>query len=113
MKENQINWSDFEKVKMHIGTILKAEVFEKAIKPAYKLQIDFGKYGVKQSSAQITKLYNTSDLVGRQVVAVLNFPPKQIADFMSECLILGGLGEKGEVTLLTTERKVENGTAIS
>jgi len=112
MGTENITWADFEKIKLHIGTIIEAEVFVKAIKPAYKLKIDFGELGVKQSSAQITKLYNVEELINRQVVAVMNFPPKQIANLMSECLVLGSLGNEGEVTLLTSERPVPNGSAI-
>lgn len=107
-----ISWKDFEKVEIHIGTILKAEDFPKAKNPAYKLTIDFGPLGIKKSSAQITKLYKKEDLPGKQIVAVTNFPPKQIADFMSECLVLGAVGNDKEVTLLTCDNMVENGLKI-
>lgn len=107
-----ISWQDFEKVEMHVGTILKADDFPNARKAAYKLQIDFGPLGIKKTSAQITKLYNKEELIGRQVIAVTNFPPKQIADFMSECLVLGAVGKEGEVTLLSTERNAQNGLRI-
>ena len=107
-----ISWNDFSKVEMRVGTILEAEIFKEAKKPAYKLIVDFGEFGQRKTSAQITKLYNTSDLIGKQVVAVVNFPPKQIANIMSECLILGGLENDGEVILLQPERKVTNGTKI-
>ena len=111
LKNNPINWEDFEKVEMRVGTIVEAEVFKEARKPAYKVVIDFGSYGMRKSSAQITKLYQPENLIGKQVVAVVNFPPKQIANMQSECLILGAVdGEK--VTLLTSDRKVENGMRI-
>ncbi|MEW7280877.1 tRNA-binding protein [Aquimarina sp. 2201CG1-2-11] len=113
MSKEQISWSDFSKIDIRVGTILTAEIFEEARNPAYKLSIDFGALGVKKSSAQITKLYQPEDIVGKQVVAVVNFPPKQIANLMSECLVLGGLGEDKEVILLQTERNVENGTKIA
>lgn len=107
-----ISWDDFEKVIMRVGTITQAQYFPKALKPSYKLTIDFGSHGIKQSSAQITNLYSLEDLVGKQVVAVVNFPPKQIADFFSECLVLGVYNEKNEVVLLQPERPVQNGGLI-
>ena len=110
---NQIAWDDFKKIEMRIGTIVSAEVFKEVKNPAYKLKIDFGDFGIKKTSAQITKLYNPEDLLGKQVVAVVNFPPKQIANMMSECLVLGGLGNNKEVTLLTGDKKVANGTLIA
>jgi len=97
---------------MRCGTILSAEPLEDARKPAIKLRIDFGPEGIKQSSAQITALYQPQDLVGKQVVAVVNFPPKQIGKFMSECLVLGGV-EGPIVTLLTPDSPVPNGTPIA
>lgn len=108
----EINWNDFEKIDLRVGTIIEAEYFEEAIKPAIKVRIDFGKLGLKKSSAQITEKYKPSDIIGKQIVAVVNFPPKQIASMMSECLILGSLSDDG-VTLLTTEGEVENGSKIS
>ncbi len=109
-----LSYSDFEKVEMRIGTILEAKVFEKARKPAYQLQIDFGDFGIKKSSAQITEKYpNPEVLVGKQIIAVTNFLPKQIANFMSECLVLGVIGDENGVTLLTTDKPVENGLLIS
>ncbi|MBI1225618.1 MAG: tRNA-binding protein [Bacteroidetes bacterium] len=108
-----LNWADFEKIEMRVGTIIAAEDFPKAKKPAYQLTIDFGEFGVKRSSAQITKLYEKADLVGKQVIAVTNFPPKQIANFMSECLVLGVVGDEKEVTLLQPERQVPNGLRIA
>lgn len=107
-----ISWSDFEKVDMRVGTILTARNFEKARKPAIQLLIDFGPLGIKKSSAQITALYDPQELVGRQVIAVVNFPPKQIADFMSECLVLGIYNEQQQVVLLQPERPVANGDKI-
>lgn len=109
---NDIEWSDFTKIEMRVGTVLSAEVFEKARRPAYILLVDFGKYGTRKTSAQITKLYQPEELVGKQVVAVVNFPEKQIANIMSQCLVLGAVGEDGEVTLLTPNKDVENGMRI-
>lgn len=107
-----LTWNDFMKVDMRIGTIVSAEVFHEVKNPAYKLIIDFGKLGKRKTSAQITALYTTEQLVGKQVVAVINFPPKQIANIMSECLLLGGIGENKDVILIEPERSVENGTRI-
>ena len=109
-----ISWNDFEKVDIRTGTILRAEVFAEARKPAYKLWIDFGpEMGTKKSSAQITAHYTAPELVGRQVVAVVNFPPKQVGPFMSECLVLGIPGTDGTVILLVPERATSNGLKIS
>ena len=107
-----ISWEDFEKIDMRVGTILAADDFPKARKPAYRLKIDFGPLGIKQSSAQITDLYTKEELPGKQVIAVVNFPPKQIADFISECLVLGIYAEDNNVVLLQPERKVENGVRV-
>ena len=113
--KHQINspltWGDFLKVDMRIGTIVSAEHFEAAHKPAFKIHVDFGVLGIKKTSAQITTLYNPEDLIGKQVVAVVNFPPKQIANIMSECLILGGVTENS-VVLIQPEQKIKNGTKI-
>ena len=109
--EDNLNWQDFEKVEIRTGTIIAAEVFHEAKKPAYKLTIDFGELGIKRSSAQITKRYTTEELMGKRVVAVVNFPKKQIATLMSECLVLGAV-EGDEVTLLTTDKEVKNGLRI-
>ena len=108
----KLTWDDFMKVEMRVGTILSADAFKEARNPAYKMIIDFGEFGERKTSAQITALYQPQDLIGRQVVAVINFPPKQIANLMSECLVLGGVGENREVTLIGPERKVKNGTRI-
>jgi len=107
-----ISWEDFEKINIQTGTIVEIDDFPKARKPAYKLKIDFGKSGIKQSSAQITKHYTKEQLIGQQVVAVVNFPPKQIADFFSECLVLGVYDENNDVILLKPERNVDNGSKI-
>ena len=110
---NQISWADFEKIDIRTGTIIKAEHFPEARKPAYKLTIDFGpELGVKQSSAQITKHYTPDHLIGRQIIAVVNFPPKQIATFISECLVLGVYDEHKEVVLLQPDQKLSNGLKI-
>ena len=108
----ELTWDDFTKVEMRVGTIISAEIFEEARNPAYKMLVDFGAYGIRKTSAQITKLYQADALVGKQVIAVLNFPPKQIANLISECLVLGVIGEGKDVTLLQPERGVENGARI-
>lgn len=113
MATEPLTWPDFEKVEIRTGTVLAAEPFPQARKPAYKLTIDFGPLGIKRTSAQLTALYRVDELVGKQVVAVVNFPPKQIATFLSECLILGAVGNDGTVTLLQTERDTENGLRIA
>lgn len=107
-----ITWDDFEKIDIRVGTITEVSDFPKAKKPSYQLKIDFGEMGVKQSSAQITKYYQKEDLLGKQVVAVVNFPPKQIANFFSECLVLGIYTDKKDVVLLKPDQKVENGWKI-
>lgn len=111
--DSAITWADFEKIEIRTGTILAAEAFPQARKPAYKLTIDFGESGIKRTSAQLTSLYTVAELVGKQVVAVINFPPKQIATFMSECLVLGAIADDGSVTLLQTERPTKNGLRIA
>jgi len=107
-----IQWPDFEKIDLRAGTILEVSDFPKATKAAYKLTIDFGELGIKKSSAQITDLYEKQSLIGKQVIAVVNFPPKQIANFLSECLVLGVYTDKKEVVLLTPDKKVSNGWKI-
>ena len=108
----QITYADFERVDIRVGKILQAEDFPKARKPAYKLWIDFGAIGIKKSSAQITGLYRKDDLTGRLVVAVVNFPPRQIADFMSEVLVLGVVLDDDEVVLLQPDKDVPLGKRI-
>ncbi|TDP57412.1 tRNA-binding protein [Flavobacterium dankookense] len=109
----EINWNDFEKVEMRIGTILEVNDFPEARKPAFQLLIDFGSaIGIKKSSAQITKRYTKEELVGKQIVAVVNFPRKQIGTFMSECLVLGSVGDDNDIVLLTSDIEVENGLRI-
>ncbi len=113
MKSNaNIEWSDFTKVEMRIGTIISAVEFKEVKNPAYKMQIDFGEFGIKKTSAQITKLYTLNDLLGKQIVAVINFPSKQIANMMSECLVLGVIGNEKDVVLLNPDRKVKNGSRM-
>lgn len=105
-------FSDFIKIDIRVGTIIEAKVFEKAKKPAYKLKIDFGDdCGEKKSSAQITDLYSAEELIGKQVLAVVNFPPRQIADFMSEVLVLGTYSDGG-VVLITPDKPVKNGDKL-
>ena len=107
-----ISWTDFEKIDLRTGTIVEANEFPKARKPAYRLMIDFGSLGRKQSSAQITAHYTPGELVGRQVIAVVNFPPKLIAGFASECLVLGVYDENNDVILLEPGMAVANGMKI-
>lgn len=108
-----ISWDDFEKVDIRTGTIIEAEDFPKARKPAYKLKIDFGEeIGIKKSSAQITQYYELSELVGRQVLAVVNFPPRQIGPFMSEVLTLGLPDDSGNVVLAAIDKPVKNGARL-
>lgn len=109
-----INWSDFEKVELRVGTIIEAEEFPEARNPAFKLKVDFGdEIGIKKSSAQITDLYNPEDLVGRQVLAVVNFPAKQIGPMRSECLVTGFSREDGAVVLVAPDSNVPNGTKLA
>ena len=107
-------FDDFKKLDMRIGTVIKAEPFPEARKPAIKLEIDFGEeIGIKQSSAQITKRYKPEQLIGRQVAAVINFLPMRIAGYKSEVLVLGGIPDEEDVVLLRPDEKVKNGTSIS
>ncbi len=108
-----LNWQEFEKVEMRVGTIIEVNDFPEARKPAYQLTIDFGKnIGILKSSAQITKRYQREDLLEKQIIAVVNFPKKQIGKFMSECLVLGSVGEDNDIVLLISDIKVENGLRI-
>ncbi len=107
-----ISWDDFEKIDIRAGTILEVTDFPKAKKPSYQLKIDFGSAGIKNSSAQITALYSKEELLGSQVIAVINFPPKQIANFFSECLVLGVYNTNQEVILLQPSFTVSNGDKI-
>ncbi|MGZ8537036.1 MAG: tRNA-binding protein [Flavisolibacter sp.] len=109
---NQINWADFEKIEIRVGTIIDAVEFPKARKPAYKLRIDFGDFGIKNSSAQITNYYTPEALIRQQVIAVVNFPPKQIAGYISECLVLGIYDENNDVVLIQPQHPVSNGLKI-
>ena len=102
---------DFNALDIRVGTIIEAKVFDKAKRPAYKLKIDFGELGIKRSSAQITDLYSIDDLVGKQILAVVNFPPRQIADFMSEVLVLGTYSKNG-VILITPDKEASNGDKL-
>ena len=111
---NEINWNDFEKVEMRIGTIIKVSDFPEAKKPAFQLTIDFGnEIGIKKSSAQIMKNYTKQDLINKQIIAVVNFPPKQIGKFMSECLVLGSVGVDNSIVIVSPNLKVENGLRIA
>lgn len=108
-----ITWEQFENVEFRVGTVLEAEEFPEAHKSSYLLQVDFGpEIGIKKSSAQITDLYSKNDLVGKQVIAVLNFPPKQIGPIMSECLITGFYREDGSVVLAIPDKKIQNGARL-
>jgi len=110
----EISWSDFMKVELRIGTILEVAEFPEARRPAWKLVVDFGdEIGIRKSSAQITDLYSAGDLVGKQVLGVVNFPPKQIGPFRSECLVTGFVTDEGPVVLAVPERAVKNGTRLA
>lgn len=108
-----LTWEDFEKIDIRTGTIIEVNDFPKVRKPAYQLTIDFGELGIRKSSAQIVTLHTKEELIGKQIVAVVNFPPKQIANFVSECLVLGVHTSDKDVVLLTTNSKTENGLRIS
>lgn len=113
MNSKTVSYTNFSSLDIRVGTITKAINFDNARNSAFKLWIDFGELGIKKSSAQITDLYSTDDLIGKQIIAVVNFPKKQIADFMSECLVLGSVKENGNVVLLKPDNEVQNGDKIS
>ncbi|WP_332020868.1 tRNA-binding protein [Kaistella sp.] len=108
----EITWQDFEKLDIRSGTVISVADFPEAKKPSYRLEIDFGTLGIKKSSAQITSLYQKEELVGKQILAVVNFPKKQIANFFSECLVLGLYGENNDVTFITPSLPVKNGSIL-
>ena len=111
---SNLTWSEFERVELSVGTVVSAEIFKEAKKPAIKLAIDFGdSIGIKKSSAQITDLYEAKDLIGKQVIAVTNFPKKQIGPMMSECLVTGFLQSDGSVILAVPDKRVSNGLRLS
>ena len=107
-----INWADFEKIEIRTGTIIEVKDFPQAKRPAYQLSIDFGEFGIKKSSAQLTTHYSKKELLNRQIIAVVNFPPKQIANFVSECLVLGVYDENKDVILLQPGKPVTNGLKV-
>ena len=112
MKITDLNFEDFQKIDIRLGTVIEVKDFPKARIPAYQLKIDFGSIGIKNSSAQLTSLYNKDELLNKQVLAVINFKPKQIANFLSECLVLGVQNGK-DVVLLRADHEVKNGTQVS
>lgn len=112
MVKEEISWTDFEKIDIRTGTIISVSDFPKAKNPSYQLTIDFGEFGIKKSSAQITELYQKESLIGTQILAVVNFPKKQIANFFSECLVLGVYGENNDVTLISPTIAVKNGSPL-
>ena len=107
-----IDWSDFEKVELRVGTIIDVKIFENAKKPAYQIWADFGPFGIKKSSAQITYHYQVEELIGKQIIGVINFKPKQIAQFMSEFLVTGFADESGHIVLSEPHKKVSNGSKL-
>ena len=114
LQMNDLGWDEFERVDLRVGTIISAEIFEEAIKPAIKMQINFGeKIGIKKSSAQITDHYAPQELIGKQVAAVVNFPKKQIGPLMSECLVTGFTQPDGSIVLAVPEKKVVNGSRLA
>ncbi|MBM87022.1 MAG: tRNA-binding protein [Gammaproteobacteria bacterium] len=110
---NDLTWDEFERIDLRVGTVISAEHFEEAIKPAIKMQIDFGKeIGIKKSSAQITDHYDPVNIIGKQVAAVVNFPKKQIGPFMSECLVTGFMQQDGSIVLAIPDKEVANGSRL-
>ena len=113
-RETDLAWSDFQKVELRVGTIVSAETFKEARNPAFVLTVDFGdEIGMKKSSAQITDLYDCESLVGKQIIAVVNFPPKQIGPLMSECLITGFYSDDGNVVLAVPDQEIRNGARLA
>ncbi len=113
MDKNLIEWNDFEKIDIRVGTVVHAEFNDKTINPSFIIHVDFGPIGIKKTSAQITSLYNHKELVGKQVIGILNFPEKQIANMKSEFLLLGSTNEQNnDVVILKPERKVSNGSKV-
>lgn len=112
LEMEEIEWSDFTKVALRVGTIVEVRDFPKAKKPAYQLRVDFGELGIKWSSAQITKHYTMDELLGRQIIGVINFPEKQIANFKSQFLVTGFADENGDIVLAAVEREVPNGSPL-
>ena len=108
----ETTWNDFEKIELRVGTIMEAFEYPEARKPAYKVKVDFGELGIKMSSAQITTHYPLENLIGKQIIGVVNFPKKQIGKFMSEFLVTGFADENGDIVLSTVERKVPNGSKL-
>lgn len=108
----EISWNDFEKVELRVGTIVEASDFPQARKPAYRLRLDFGELGMRNSSAQVTTHYTKEQLIGKQVVAVINFPKKQIANFFSECLVTGFPDKDGAVVLISPDKAIQNGAKL-
>jgi tRNA-binding protein len=108
----KVSWNDFEKIELRIGTIIEVSDFPEAKKPAYKIKVDFGEFGIKQSSAQITVHYSKDELLGKQILGVINFPKKQIGKFLSECLITGVPDHNGVVVLLSPDTKVPDGSKL-
>lgn len=109
---NEISWADFEKIELRSGTIIDVQDFPEARNPAYKITVDFGRFGIKKSSAQVTELYSKEELIGKQIIGVINFPPKQIGPMRSEFLITGLIKDNGNVVLAVPDKEVDNGLRL-